>query len=67
MTQTMPVRTSSRRALPHTLFLKAAISALRDGELVRINDTPAFDLWPECSKVLLYEELTRRQSDRMKD
>lgn len=67
MMQTIPIRADSKSALPHALFLKAAISALRDGELARINDTPAFDRWPERSKVLLYEELTRRQSGRLKN
>lgn len=62
--QTMPMRGDSKNALPHILFLKAAISALRDGELARINDTPAFARWPERSKVLLYEELNRRQFGR---
>jgi len=53
-------RTDSQHASRNALFLKAAISALQDNVLKRINDTPAFNAWPESSKALLHDELNRR-------
>lgn len=40
--------------------LHALIMALSDNELVRIIDTPAFNVWPERSKQTLHEEIHRR-------
>lgn len=42
------------------LLLQSALTALSKTQLLRIMDTPAFSIWQENNKMLLFEEIKVR-------